>query len=85
MPESIKRNAHAYGTRVMGEDEDIDMNKREELQYRTARYENRHEEEEEESYANSRQTYHIHLQQTHQLTTLLFNNLWTRWLSFNDS
>ena len=56
MMEPIKRNAHAYGTRVMGEDddEDIDMNKREELQYRAARYDNRNEEEEEESYANSK-------------------------------
>ena len=51
MPESNKRR-----TRVMGEDddEDIDMNKREGLHYRTARYDNRQDEEEETSYANSK-------------------------------
>ena len=51
MPESNKRR-----TRVMGEDddEDIDMNKREELHYRTTRYDNRQDEEEEASYANSK-------------------------------
>ena len=49
MTEPIKRNAHAYGTRVMGEDddEDIDMNKREEQQYRATRYDNCNESEEE--------------------------------------
>ena len=51
MPESNMRR-----TRVMGEDddEDIDMNKNEGLNYRTARYDNRQEEEEETSYANSK-------------------------------
>ena len=56
----IIRNAHAYGTRVMGENyhDDIDIDKREEgarleeQQHKATRYDNRNESEEDEPYAN---------------------------------